>query len=376
MIVLGITGSVANLLIMSGPAFTGSTFYYLRALSLCDMFYLVCVIGWKTLNEDNNRSPCSGYCLEIILLDSEINIEFETKFYFTHFDIALGNTFITTSGFIILLLTLDRWRAIVHPTWDRDTSPALSICLALISSLLIQVPRFWEKKIVNRCVRVNAVNNLTLLGGKCQCGGAYSFLGTDCRYETETEEEIVGSYPWIVYTVLTELIMKIIPAILLVVLNNIIIRKVKKTRAAVAAAKSCNAEQGEALKRRVFKIFRRRQHIISKRDRNLIDLFSVLYISFLVTNLPMAVVRILSGCGFNMEDRIFHEFRTLSNTLEALFASSNFYLYCLCNVQIRRKVTSWFRRARPLSFSRVRVRTITGRLEEEERRQARGDLVQ
>ena len=56
MIVLGITGSVANLLIMSGPAFTGSTFYYLRALSLCDMFYLVCVIGWKTLNEDNNRS--------------------------------------------------------------------------------------------------------------------------------------------------------------------------------------------------------------------------------------------------------------------------------------------------------------------------------
>ena len=51
MIVLGITGSVANLLIMSGPAFTGSTFYYLRALSLCDMFYLVCVIGWKTLNE-------------------------------------------------------------------------------------------------------------------------------------------------------------------------------------------------------------------------------------------------------------------------------------------------------------------------------------
>ena len=45
LIVLGICGSLANLAIMSGSAFTGSTFYYLRALSLCDMFYLLCVIG-------------------------------------------------------------------------------------------------------------------------------------------------------------------------------------------------------------------------------------------------------------------------------------------------------------------------------------------
>ena len=45
LILLGICGSLANLAVMSGPAFTGSTFYYLRALSLCDMFYLLCVIG-------------------------------------------------------------------------------------------------------------------------------------------------------------------------------------------------------------------------------------------------------------------------------------------------------------------------------------------
>lgn len=269
-------------------------------------------------------------------------MEYEVKFYFSHIDIALGNTFITTSGFIILLLTLDRYRAIVHPTWDRDATPALSITLALACSLLIQIPRFWEKKIVNRCVRVNDLNNLTLLGGKCDCGGAYSFLGTDCRYETETEEEIVGSYPWIVYTVLTELIMKIVPAILLVVLNNIIIRKVKKTRTAVAAARNNVEKQDEATNKRIFRIFHRnkQQIIISKRDQNLIDLFCVLYVSFLLTNLPMAVVRILSSCGVNSDDVIFHEFRTLSNTLEALFASSNFYLYCLCNVQIRRKVST------------------------------------
>ena len=273
----------------------------------------------------------------MLLFDNEVFIEFEVKFYFTYVDIALGNMFITTSGFIILLLSIDRYRAIVHPTWRRDPAPGRTITFALICSFVLQTPRFFEKHIVHRCVRVFPVNNVTLLGGKCQCGGAFSFLGKECRYETEVEKDIVGSYPWIVYTVLSELIMKIIPAILLVVLNNRIIRKVKKTRAAVMR-KFEDEDQARAGK--IFGIFKRNKQIISKRDQNLIDLFYALYFSFLLTNLPMAVVRILSGCGFDEENVVFHEFRILSNTLEALFAASNFYLYCLCNVQIRRKVST------------------------------------
>ena len=272
----------------------------------------------------------------MLLFDSEAFIEFEVKFYFTYIDISLGNMFITTSGFIILLLSIDRYRAIVHPTWSRDPAPGRTITFALVCSFVLQVPRFFEKHIVHRCVRVNNVNNVTLLGGKCQCGGAFSFLGKDCRYETEVEKDIVGSYPWIVYTVLSELIMKIIPAVLLVVLNNQIIRKVKKTRAAVTRKFE---DEDRVRAGKIFRIFKRNKQIISKRDQNLIDLFYALYFSFLLTNLPMAVVRILSGCGFDEENVVFHEFRILSNTLEALFASSNFYLYCLCNVQIRKKVS-------------------------------------
>ena len=45
LMVLGIVGSSANLIVMSNSDFTGSTFYYLRALSLCDLLYLICVLG-------------------------------------------------------------------------------------------------------------------------------------------------------------------------------------------------------------------------------------------------------------------------------------------------------------------------------------------
>ena len=52
-----------------------------------------------------------GYLLEILFLSNDNDnhtLSFETTFYLTHMDIAIGNTFITTSGFIILLLTIDR----------------------------------------------------------------------------------------------------------------------------------------------------------------------------------------------------------------------------------------------------------------------------
>lgn len=45
LILLGIVGSSANLFLMSNSEFTGSTFFYLRALSWSDLLYLVCVLG-------------------------------------------------------------------------------------------------------------------------------------------------------------------------------------------------------------------------------------------------------------------------------------------------------------------------------------------
>ena len=136
-----------------------------------------------------------GYVLEIILYESNDLITFETKFYLTHMDIAIGNTFITTSGFIILLLTIDRWddclenkkvtfrpiiknihyryRAICHPTWSRDVTPGLSIFYALMCSVLLQVPRFWEHRIINKCIVVTLISNASLLGGFCDCSAAF-----------------------------------------------------------------------------------------------------------------------------------------------------------------------------------------------------------
>ena len=182
-----------------------------------------------------------------------------------------------------------------------------------------------------------------------------SCVDATCRYESELKEETVGSYPWIVYTVLSELIMKIIPALLLVVLNTMIIIKFKKTRISVAKNNQGIEKQRGALTKRnsiYAGVQQRNSYSLAKRrrDQNLINLLFVLYFIFLLTNMPMAVGRIMIGCGIDTKVPPFREFEVVSNTLEVVFAASNFYLYCLCNTQIRTKVDKVFHICAMISY--------------------------
>jgi hypothetical protein len=212
MLVLGLCGSAFTLILISGSGFRGLTFYYLRALSISDMVYLFFVIG---------------YVVEIMGMGNG-DINFQAKYYLTHWDIVLCNTFITNSGFIILLLTLDRYRAICHPTRPRDANPGLYMGYALVASFLLQVPKFLESHIVSKCLEVTSGNNHTLLGGVCECGANTAMLGTTCRFEAEENTNVVNTYPWIIYSVLTAMLTKILPSMLMIILNTRMINRYYK----------------------------------------------------------------------------------------------------------------------------------------------------
>ena len=128
---------------------------------------------------------------------------------------------------------------------------------------------------------------------------------------------MISTYPWIIYTVLREMLTKILPSILVIILN-------------IQMVKSYNR-----------KTFQHSKRLLAQKDQNLMRLLFFLGVTFFVCNIPMAVIRILVSIGFTTEP-IFKEFRIIINTIEVLFAASNFYCYCLCNVQIRQKVVdSW-----------------------------------
>ena len=381
-LVLGLVGSFATLMIMAGPTFRTSTFFYLRILSISDMMYLLSAIGLM---------------LEIHLIDAHSNLTLAATYYLTHFDHILCNTFISTSGFIIIILTLDRYRCICQPTLPRDTNPGIYCGLALLISFAWQVPRFFTKVIVSECVQIHPNNTSSDLGDPCECNPSGVRELLECRHMSLVVTKHLQTYPWIVYVVLAELFVKILPSFLLVSLNALMINRFHKVieRRSVMRAK-CFVEGSSKLsliaditdiresnladkephrrssilvstrndKPRKATIYRKasgfrlntenilrkskvpeneqpRTYLISKKEKSLIKLLFVLSLVFFMANIPMGIARILDAFGFTMKDYFVMEvFSTTCNILEVVFAASNFYLYCFCNAKIRRKVCS------------------------------------
>ena len=91
------------------------------------------------------------------------------------------------------------------------------------------------------------------------------------------------------------------------------------------------------VKYNVAKLVNLRNNSASNKDQNAMKLLLFLGVEFFFTNIPMAIGKIAISFGYK-EEPVFKEFVVLSIILEVSFAASNFYLYCLCNSQIRMKV--------------------------------------
>ena len=77
----------------------------------------------------------------------------------------------------------------------------------------------------------------------------------------------------------------------------------------------------------------------SQHSLNTLRLLVFMGFEFIVTNIPMAVVKICLACGLDSKNPGFKEFQTLSIVLEVFFAASDFYLFCFCHKTFRKKVS-------------------------------------
>ena len=129
----------------------------------------------------------------------------------THFDIILCNTFITCSAFIIILVTMDRWRCICSPTTPADTNPGLYCVIALGISFLWQVPRIFMKTTTTECKMVEFNSSNLEYGALCDCeegsGPSLEPGAEECREQVSVVDKshLVKQFPWVLYVILAEL---------------------------------------------------------------------------------------------------------------------------------------------------------------------------
>ena len=283
------------------------------------------------------------------------------KYYLTHWSVILSNTFVTSSSGILLLLTIDYYTLTTHTTHSRHWSgntpdsraaktdscnqhqetgsihkPLLQVFLAIICSFLMNLPRGLEYTIEERCVGV-MVNT-----SSCSC----DITGL-CHYDASERSNLVSSYPWVVYILASECGLKLLPSLVLATLNWKLIKwynfsefvKIYICHQYSLRSRSKMTWKSiiQHLKMRLFKYWRckRKLDVVtqspsefsrenpekqSEREYNMENtkrLLSFMAVEFIITSSPMAIMNIMTACGFESNSPAFQA---------SLFVSDKFSL--------------------------------------------------
>ena len=242
--------------------------------------------------------------------------------------------------------------------------------MALLVALALQLPRWLEEGIEPSCIAVTLNSTASIdEDDECDCSPSEPLDGLKCKWVEVVRPDIRGRYPWVTYVILTELFVKILPAVLLLTLNFLmadrfyrIVEQRRLLRAKNFASGSgqllpaTEGDKGEASKdgKELARncsltnptpgVLHQRSFLVGiktlcDKDKNIITLLFFLTLIFIVTNMPMAGARIMQAFGHTLAGTSASIFSCIVNILEVSFAASNFYLYCLCNARIREKVT-------------------------------------
>ncbi|XP_045115816.1 probable G-protein coupled receptor AH9.1 [Portunus trituberculatus] len=210
-------------------------------------------------------------------------------FYYAHMEITILNALTSGSAYIMVGLSVDRFVAVCYPRrYCAISAPRLAnirISLSLLVPVLLYLPHGFSQKII------------------CNT------QGTGWTYDGA---EMDSDLKWFMWEVIVELFHRLIPASLLLFLNIRIIctfRKIKMRRRNIIS-KNEKEKDGKA-----------------QLEQHLVYMLIAIVTTFLVSNLPAAVLALIDRAGSAHGPPAVEVFRAVANSLEAFGSSLNFVLY-------------------------------------------------
>lgn len=302
-IVFGICGNVINLLVLSRPTLRSVTYTYLFWLAISDLAYLL--VAWTV------------YVVE--WFDHEVIFTYNVMFAMCHLTFALSTTFATSSAFIVTVLTVDRHRAVCHPLRCKDklgrrrafATIFCSFAVAAIINVPIVFQTFVEKFDANYDDDDHNHNSSSSNSSEGIANEDTSIL-YQCRVSGLTDE-----LAFKVYVFVREAVGRVVPVILVTVLNVRIIlalRKCQKERRDL----SCSVDKARAVE-----------------ERRLVHLLIAIVVMFLVCTTPQMISWIVASKDAIEHSHDYDKFDSASELLAAFNAANNFYLYCFCSKAVR-----------------------------------------
>ena len=349
-VVVGMMGNLLSLLVLTRPNLKGVMYVYLIGLSVSNLCVLITAI--PALFDISQGFQGGSYI---------------TAIYQAHLKLPLINSFMASSVYIIICMTINRYISIYRPTHFQRLhtfkNAQIHISLSFVFGILLHIPLCFQNQV---------------------CCEESSQGVTRCRWVAEENKEISQSSMFKVYLIVSEIFLRFGPITILAIINTLIIykfTKIAKRRQKMkgysvqsmpdktpytAPTPTCSTSmittdnevsnnqhllhsqpkqtqthqkvcEGQLLERKPS----RRRSLQSPEERMLVLVLISIVVLFVCCTTPAAILSIIFSVS--LKDNLgFQIFRAVANNLELLNFALNFYIYCLCSAEIRRAFLSLF----------------------------------
>ncbi|XP_037933132.1 probable G-protein coupled receptor B0563.6 [Teleopsis dalmanni] len=182
---LGIIGNVLNLIVLTRRNMRGTAYIYMRAYSTAALLAIVFAIPFgirMLVHKDRGQWE-----------------EFGPAFYTAHLELFLGNGCLGVGVMMLLVLTIERYVSVCHPSFTRPVMgpPGLIVFLTTLVTFIIYMPSVFRGELI-KC-ELQADGNLV--------------------YFRRDNNAFLRTIFYSVYKVMLEVIFKLIPTVLIAGLN-------------------------------------------------------------------------------------------------------------------------------------------------------------
>lgn len=294
---IGVFGNAAILIVLSGPVFRGIAYLYFSGLALA---HIGVILSWITIT---------------LRLGYGMSNNYPSAFYHAHLELVFLNAFSAASVFIMVCLIVDRYIFVFFPARIRTGKTRKNVNTFILSSF---IAGFMISGPLSVMRTVHAEQD---------AGSGTSFTLRENGFVTQSA--IWRTYIWIM-----EIIVRICPSIVFIVLNSLVIKRFLQLNAqsrqfhAVSDKLRTNKTPDTSL------LSRNRGY---KEEQHLAILTTTMILCFFLTAVPPSLTSILYTDHHPLDFR-YQTFRVYSTIVELSNYAIYILIYLVCSTEFRREL--------------------------------------
>ena len=217
-VAVGMLGNVLSLVVLTRPNLKGVMYVYLLGLAVSNLCALMTAVP--------------------ALFDISSGLgggDYPTAFYQAHLEMPLINSFMASSVYIIIFMTVNRYISIYKPTDFQRIhtlkNARLCISLSFLCGVLLHIPLCFQNKVVftQPCSSSLPGTNSSLVTSLVTNSSIETTLTEDsCGWQSIENMFVSDTYIFKIYLVISEIFLRVGPIITLAILNTLIIHKFLK----------------------------------------------------------------------------------------------------------------------------------------------------